>query len=353
MWTDKYLSSIKNTKIIKCKQVKGLIFFKKNGIPGKFKIERMYKGKRINKVLGDVHELNCEDAIAKAIEILYSENSHKKNIDKMILKDAIRYYLNYAETRDSKNTYKSKRTTYQKYLSHLEYRKLSELTSGDILAKLKDSNIKNNTYNENVSRISTMLSWCILNNLSKKNVLQGYLRKKKGSSEKRYISADEFNLILKEIKNPNIELLLKFLVATGMRITDALSLKIDNVDLIQKTIIFTVKKTGKKQAVPISKYIFKEFKIACSNANGNCIFNMDYFTVYREFRNACESVDLYNITLHDLRRTLASWMSIKGADINVISEVLGHVNLRHVKIYAKLNTNVMRNSIDNAIEKFF
>ena len=46
---------------------------------------------------------------------------------------------------------------------------------------------------------------------------------------------------------------------------------------------------------------------------------------------------LDDVTIHDLRRTCASWMAIHGTNLAVIQQVLNHSSLAHTGIYARLN----------------
>jgi hypothetical protein len=46
---------------------------------------------------------------------------------------------------------------------------------------------------------------------------------------------------------------------------------------------------------------------------------------------------LDDITIHDLRRTCASFLAISGKNIAVISKVLNHTTLANTAIYARLN----------------
>ena len=46
---------------------------------------------------------------------------------------------------------------------------------------------------------------------------------------------------------------------------------------------------------------------------------------------------LDDVTIHDLRRTCASWLTISGDNIAVISTVLNHTTLANTAIYARLN----------------
>ena len=59
---------------------------------------------------------------------------------------------------------------------------------------------------------------------------------------------------------------------------------------------------------------------------------------------------LTDITLHDLRRTLGSWLAIDGVDIYKISKVLAHKDVRVTQeVYAHLKAVDARVDIDRVV----
>jgi len=57
---------------------------------------------------------------------------------------------------------------------------------------------------------------------------------------------------------------------------------------------------------------------------------------------------IQNFTLHDLRRTMGSWMAHTGASQYIIGKALNHKNSRSTDIYARLNVDPVRESIIKA-----
>ncbi len=59
---------------------------------------------------------------------------------------------------------------------------------------------------------------------------------------------------------------------------------------------------------------------------------------------------LMDLRLHDLRRTFASYQAITGANLQTIGKSLGHKNSDSTKIYARLNLDAVRSSMEKATE---
>ena len=57
--------------------------------------------------------------------------------------------------------------------------------------------------------------------------------------------------------------------------------------------------------------------------------------------------------LHDLRRTLASHMAINGTSEAIIAKMLGHSSQSVTGIYARLNTEAVRDAMESAQDAMF
>lgn len=62
---------------------------------------------------------------------------------------------------------------------------------------------------------------------------------------------------------------------------------------------------------------------------------------------------LADLRMHDLRRTLASWQAITGANLVAISRTLNHSNVATTSIYARMQTDPVRQAISTAAGAMF
>ena len=65
-----------------------------------------------------------------------------------------------------------------------------------------------------------------------------------------------------------------------------------------------------------------------------------------------KAAGLEDIRLHDLRRTVGSWMAQAGVPLQVIGQVLNHTHPDVTRIYARLAENQSREALDAFAEKF-
>ncbi|HEU0068474.1 MAG TPA: tyrosine-type recombinase/integrase [Nitrospiraceae bacterium] len=55
---------------------------------------------------------------------------------------------------------------------------------------------------------------------------------------------------------------------------------------------------------------------------------------------------LPDVTIHDLRRTCASWLACHGDNLAIIGNVLNHSTLAHTAIYARLNISPVTRALE-------
>ncbi|MDX9981149.1 MAG: site-specific integrase [Lentisphaeria bacterium] len=71
-----------------------------------------------------------------------------------------------------------------------------------------------------------------------------------------------------------------------------------------------------------------------------------------DVRRAWESITakagLPDLRIHDIRRTLGSWMAAQGASMLLIGRTLGHRDTKSTEVYARLNTEPIRQAVEQA-----
>lgn len=162
-------------------------------------------------------------------------------------------------------------------------------------------------------------------------------------------------------------LLFRMLVGCGLRITEALSIEKQSVDLVKGTILLINTKNDKERIVPMAdslceacrKYAFKiklvrnanESKYFFPNPSGNA-YTSD--TAYARFRQALWLAGISHggrgkgPRLHDLRHTFAvrvlkRWV-LEGKNLTTampyLSIYMGHVGLKATQHYVKLTSDM-------------
>ena len=165
-------------------------------------------------------------------------------------------------------------------------------------------------------------------------------------------SEKELDMVLNQImykegfEGVRDKLIVDLFYTTGIRRTELINLKIQNVDLSNKT-IKVIGKRNKERIIPILTIIEEQIKKYLSERSSihelkdsECFFLLsngvklnDSF-VYRlinyYFSNVSEKVKK---SPHILRHTFATHLLNNGADINSVKELLGHSSLASTQVY--------------------
>jgi integrase/recombinase XerC len=220
------------------------------------------------------------------------------------------------------------------------------------IVTLSDDGISNASINRKVSSLKSFYKFLI----KTKQIDTSPLLKHKALKAPKKIqipfSEKELDMVLNQIiykegfEGVRDKLIVDLFYTTGIRRTELINLKIQNVDLSNKT-IKVIGKRNKERIIPILTIIEEQIKKYLSERSSihelkdsECFFLLsngvklnDSF-VYRlinyYFSNVSEKVKK---SPHILRHTFATHLLNNGADINSVKELLGHSSLASTQVY--------------------
>ena len=156
------------------------------------------------------------------------------------------------------------------------------------------------------------------------------------------------NPITNEIEGERDHAILEMLYATGLRLSELLSINICDIDKKDK-LVKVMGKGGKERIVPIGKvalnsiesYLKKLGKSIRSSYEDPLFVNkkgkrLPKRTLQRRIKKYLE-VTMGGGTVHTLRHTFATHLVNSGADILTVKELLGHSSLSSTQHYTRLN----------------
>jgi integrase/recombinase XerD len=151
--------------------------------------------------------------------------------------------------------------------------------------------------------------------------------------------------------------LLEVLYGTGARISEAVGLVVDDVDLDECSVLLAGK-GGKQRRVPLGSYAARALAaylvqarpvLAASgrgtpriflNSRGGPLSRQSAWTV---LRTAAERAGLDSgISPHTLRHSFATHLMEGGADVRVVQELLGHSSVTTTQIYTLVTVDRLR-----------
>ena len=165
------------------------------------------------------------------------------------------------------------------------------------------------------------------------------------------LTAEEVELLLEQPKDIDLKgirdkAMLEFAYATGMRVTEIISLNIDDVNLEEGFV--TCKSGNKQRNIPLGKMSLKALKEYIEeardilikseseqalfvNINGGRLTRQGFWKIIKYYKEQAHISK--DITPHVLRHSFATHLLQNGADIKAIQAMLGHSDISSTQVY--------------------
>lgn len=239
----------------------------------------------------------------------------------------------------------------------------------DYLSRLDQYNneISDNVKKEISSRFKTFKPF--LHHISKgKHISKNILKLKESKRQVMHLSQSQVNTLVKSCSNIRDQLLIRMLYESGLRIGEALSLWIEDVDIGKNTIIVRKSKTvnGAFRTVYVSAEtinLFQDYLIEFHSGeiDSNYIFinltgenkgqPLSKEAVYSFVRRLKKKTDI-DFTPHMLRHTFATELYENGMDIGAVQRLLGHAQVQTtIQTYMHSSDETIRKSYEEAIDR--
>jgi integrase/recombinase XerD len=236
-------------------------------------------------------------------------------------------------TRDVSLFFKFLATNHKKYIN------LKKIKQKDILKYLHDL-IQTNRKNTTILRKLTALKLFFKFALGY-NPLEFIDLPKKEKILPKVLSLAEINALLNNDslkKNLRDKVILEMLYATGIRVSELVNLKLEDINLEEK-FIKVLGKGDKERIVPIADITAKFLKSYIKskppseylflNKRNKPITRYGVYRIIKKYMNC--------ISPHTLRHTFATHLLEHGADLRTLQELLGHANISTTSIYTHIN----------------
>ena len=266
----------------------------------------------------------------------------------------------------SKLTLKNYAIDLNKYQMYLQENKLNylTLTKDDIRQYLKyldQLKLKNSTISRQLSSLRNFYSYLIMIDKISYNPFKLIRNPKKENKLPVFLSYEEFMELIDKLKNSDDlsvrnKLILEMLYATGLRVSELTNIKLEDIDINNKS-IRVMGKGSKERIVYFGDYAKnileeylnyhrlellkgKESKYLLINKNGNKLtFRGVEYLIDEIVKNTSLK---YKISPHVLRHTFATHMLESGADLRSVQTLLGHSSLSTTQIYTHITSQYLK-----------
>ncbi len=242
---------------------------------------------------------------------------------------------------------------YQDYVekNRINYAKVKQEDIKEYLEHLAEIGKKTSTISRNLASIRSFYQFLIRIKKAKHDPTENIQSPKIEKRVPSVLTSQEVELLLEQPKDVDLKgtrdkAMLEFAYATGMRVTEIISLDIEDVDLENG---FVVCKNGSKQRnIPLGSMSLKALKEYVEesrpilikdendkalfvNINGGRLTRQGFWKIIKYYKEQAHITK--DITPHVLRHSFATHLLQNGADLKAIQTMLGHSDISSTQVY--------------------
>lgn len=284
------------------------------------------------------------------------------------MEQAIEQFITYLHNvkKTSANTELSYRRDLKKVILFLRSKGLTDLVDTkkedleEYVASMKEQHFATATVSRNIASMKAFFHFLCQEKLIEKDISESLKAPKIEKKMPEILTTEEVVRLLEQPsgdspKEVRDKAMLELLYATGIRVTELITLKISEVNLPMSFIV--CRDTHKERAIPFGmaaknalvKYLTeareqmvedKSSDILFANCSGSPMSRQGFWKLIKYYsKKAGITAD---ITPHTLRHSFAAHLVENGADLRSVQEMLGHSDISTTQIYANMNHNRIR-----------
>lgn len=258
--------------------------------------------------------------------------------------------LNYSD-----NTIMSYDNDLKRLNKYFKNKNLLKLTVNDLVKYISSlRELSPSSISHMISTLKTFYSYFIKIDKIKVNPTDALKSPKLGLHLPEYLTMDEIDKLLDiDIIDPfsaRNKAILELMYATGLRISEVISLEFKNIDF-EECIVRVMGKGSKERIVPINDYALdalntylEEYRplMVKTEVNNYLFLNnhgkqMTRQGIFKMIKAECLKKGITkDISPHTIRHTFATHLLENGADLRIIQELLGHSDISTTQIYTHL-----------------
>lgn len=229
---------------------------------------------------------------------------------------------------------------------------------------LNQKYVNQKTISHNLTTIRSFYKYLMITNQLKKSPLSEIHLPKVEKTLPHVLSMEEvdklLNIEIKDKYSARNKAMLELLYATGLRVSELVNLKIQDIDLFNAT-LRTIGKGSKERVIPIGEYALTALKIYYEgyreefcikgpreyfflNNHGEKMTRVGFFKLLKKL--AKEKEITTNFSPHTLRHSFATHLLDHGADLRSIQELLGHSSISTTQIYTHISQDKMKKNYE-------
>ncbi len=280
----------------------------------------------------------------------------------------IKNFLEFIENdkKASQNTLQSYKRDIMQYNTYIEqnrinYLKVDEDDIREYLKYMNEIGKKSSTISRSLASIRSFYQYLLRVKKVKRNPTEGIQSPKIERRIPSVLTSQEVELLLDQPKNVDLKgirdkAMLEFAYATGMKVTEIISLDIEDVNLEEGYV--TCKNKDKSRNIPLGSLSLKalqdyvensrnilikdeDVEALFVNTNGQRLTRQGFWKIVKYYKDQAHITK--EITPHILRHSFATHLLQNGADLKAIQTMLGHSDISSTQIYMQFQDATIQN----------
>lgn len=232
--------------------------------------------------------------------------------------------------------------TIRNYVHHIKKFEESGKTPRNFLLYLIEKKKSDETIRSAGFAIKFYLQILKKNNTSIENTLKNLPNLKREKKLPVILSKNEIERMVKVTKNINHRLIILIGYSAGLRLSEIINLKWQDIDFEREIIHIHQSKGKKDRIVMLSKRVKQELEMIEQTASYVCISNRGKKyterTIQEIITTAANKANIRKrVTPHTLRHSFATHLLEAGTDLRYIKNLLGHSDISTTLIYTKVS----------------
>lgn len=346
----------------------GLVLAVTSGGAKSFYLYKRIEGRPERLLLGRFPDLSIENARKAAQE---AKGQIAQGINPQKEKRAVRdemtfgalfgdYMEKYSKVHKRSWAYDEREVT--KFLSHWFKRKISSIDKAEVERLHAKIGKENGLYQANrlLERIRSIFNKAIDWGWSGVNPAVG-IQKYREKSRDRFLQPDELPRFFQALANEPNEAARDFFMLsllTGARKANTLAMRWKDINFTTETWRIEETKNSDPLTVHLPRQAVDLLRARKLVSESPWVFPAESASGHladpkKAWARILKEAGIENLRIHDLRRTLGSYQAATGANGYIIGKSLGHRSQQSTAIYARLNLDPVRESVNKATEAMF
>ncbi len=263
----------------------------------------------------------------------------------------------------SDNTLQSYRRDLEQFKNYIalkekKYNKIEEQDIKDFLEYLvEEQNKKPSTISRMIASIRSFYQYEVKIKKVVKDPTENIQSPKIEKKTPCVLTSEEVDLLLKQPGNDDLKgirdkAMLEFAYATGMRVTEIISLDVEDVNIEQEVV--RCRNENRTRNIPLGKMALNAVKDYLNgarqvlvktekekalfvNLNGKRLTRQGFWKIIKYYQEQAHIEK--DITPHTLRHSFASHLLQNGAELKAIQTMLGHSDISSTQVYMKFQND--------------